>query len=136
MKVELSKSEKRKLTKSLISQVKQSQRANLALESQLNMLKMQLQRLKASGLMDGVANIEDKIICLEFDILKNKLFLTRYERVLAYFKEENETDFYAFKYRYVDGLILDAIEAKVGYSINTIIRRTDKLIEAFLYFMR
>ncbi len=136
MKVELSKSEKRKLTKSLISQVKQSQRANLALESQLNMLKMQLQRLKASGLMDGVANIEDKIICLEFDILKNKLFLTRYERVLAYFKEENETDFYAFKYRYVDGLTLDAIEAKVGYSINTIIRRTDKLIEAFLYFMR
>ena len=136
MKVELSKSEKRKLTKSLISQVKQSQRANLALESQLNMLKMQLQMLKASGLMDGVANIEDKIICLEFDILKNKLFLTRYERVLAYFKEENETDFYAFKYRYVDGLTLDAIEAKVGYSINTIIRRTDKLIEAFLYFMR
>ncbi len=136
MKVELSKSEKRKLTKSLISQVKQSQRANLALESQLNMLKMQLQRLKASGLMDGVANIEDKIICLEFDILKNKLFLTRYERVMAYFKEENETDFYAFKYRYVDGLTLDAIEAKVGYSINTIIRRTDKLIEAFLYFMR
>ena len=45
MKVELNKSEKRKLTKSLISQVKQSQRANLALESQLNMLKMQLQRL-------------------------------------------------------------------------------------------
>ena len=55
---------------------------------------------------------------------------------MAYFKEENETDFYAFKYRYVDGLTLDAIEAKVGYSINTIIRRTDKLIEAFLYFMR
>ena len=136
MKVDLNKSEKRKLTKSLISQVKQSQRANLALESQLNMLKMQLQRLKVSGLMDSVADIEEKIICLEFDILKNKLFLTRYERVMAYFKEENEIDFYAFKYRYVDGLTLDAIEAKVGYSINTITRRTDKMIEEFLYFMR
>lgn len=136
MTVELSKSEKRKLTKSLVSQVKQSQRVNLALESQLNMLQMQLQRLKDSGLMDGVADTEEKIACLEWDILKNKLFLTRYERVMTYFKEENEFDFYAFKYRYEDGLTLDAIEAKVGYSPNTITRRTDKLIDEFLYFMR
>ncbi len=136
MKVELNKSEKRKLTKSLISEVKQSQRANLALESQLNMLKMQLQRLKDHGLMDGVSDTEEKIACLEWDILKNQLFLTRYERVMAYFKEENECDFYAFKYRYESGLTLNAIEAKVGYSPNTITRRTDQLIDKFLYFMR
>ena len=134
--VELNKLEKRKLTKSLIYQVKQSQRAKLALESQLNMLQMQLQRLKDSGLMDGVSDTEEKIAYLEWDILKNKLFLTRYERVMTYFKEENESDYYAFKYRYVDGVKYEAIEARVGYSKNTITRRTDKLIDEFLYFMR